>query len=200
MGSFLRQKSLTGLVVHWKSCLQLHSGPRVCFGFAPATGRRQLLMSLGCCPQSERDALLYGCCKVQAVVDRQRLLIRGVAGVCAVYQWRSPSWRYTGFGKTVRESLPLQGGLSHRLLEHLYGTLRPDSAEAYKVRYRLARRTWPTGSFFLLATHGPEAMMRAVCIDIVTHRPMSNGAPRIAKPGKMSSQVTATTHSALKTT
>ena len=134
--------------------------------------------------QSERDALLYGCCKVQAVVDRQRLLIRGVAGVCAVYQWRSPSWRYTGFGKTVRESLPLQGGLSHRLLEHLYGTLRPDSAEAYKVRYRLARRTWPTGSFFLLATHGPEAMMRAVCIDIVTHRPMSNGAPRIAKPGR----------------
>ena len=38
---------------------------------------------------------------------------------------------------------------------------------------------------FLLATHGPEAMMRAtVCIDIVTHRPMSNGAPRIAKPGR----------------
>ena len=142
--------------------------------------------------QSERDALLYGCCKdsskvaaLQAVVDRQRLLIRGVAGVCAVYQWWSPSWRYTGFGKTVRESLPLQGGLSHRLLEHLYGTLRPDSAEAYKVRYRLARRTWPTGSFFLLATHGPEAMMRATeYIDIVTHRPISNGAPRIAKPGR----------------
>ena len=91
-------------------------------------------------PRSERDALLYGCYKdasktvaLHALIERQRLLIRGIAGTCAVYQWWSPSWRYTGFGKTARESLPLQGGLSHRLLEHLYGTLRPDSPGALQA-------------------------------------------------------------------
>lgn len=50
-----------------------------------------------------------------------------------LYQWWGPSWRYVGIGSLTRKSLCSQGGLSHRLLEHLMGTIKKDTRDGQKL-------------------------------------------------------------------
>lgn len=106
----------------------------------------------------------------------QALLISGSSNVSCVYQWWSVNWRYTGFGQSLRKSFSQQGGLSRRLLEHLYCTIKNPSADGHKLRYRLARHTQPGSMFFLIVSSGPEIQMRAKeWLDIRVSKPRSNG-------------------------
>ena len=82
----------------------------------------------------------------------------------------------TGFGQSLRKSFSQQGGLSRRLLEHLYCTIKNPSADGHKLRYRLARHTQPGSMFFLIVSSGPEIQMRAKeWLDIRVSKPRSNG-------------------------
>ena len=117
------------------------------------------------------------------LADLQASLLKGTSDKFGVYQWWSSSWRYTGFGQSSRKTLPHQGGLSRRLLEHLYCTLRPSAADGHKLRYKLARHTQPTAMQFLLVATGSELQMRAKeWLDIRVTCPRSNGClPRQLK-------------------
>lgn len=95
-----------------------------------------------------------------------------------LYPWRGPSWSYVGIGSLTRKSLGSQGGLSHRLLEHLMGTIKKDTRDGQKLRYRLARRHVPLESHFCICDTGSEMFIRArESLEIITHRPSANGMP-----------------------
>ena len=113
------------------------------------------------------------------LVNMQKLLINGfsaINGGFGLYQWWTDSTRYTGIGQLQRPRFPCQGGLSRRLFEHLFATIRPASQDGRKLRYRLARRVAPGASFFLIVAIGTEPRIRALeKFDIHAHRPKSNG-------------------------
>ena len=110
------------------------------------------------------------------VIRLQKNLVSGSPGLFGLYQWWNEKHRYTGIGQLSRHSCPHQGGLSKRLLEHLYATVRTKSPEGSKFRYRLARLAPPWSCFFLIVAAGPEAQIRALeTFDIRAHRPISNG-------------------------
>ena len=132
----------------------------------------------------EADVLLHGCPSgdeakaslLNEVVNRQRLLIEGPPVLYGLYQWWSECWRYVGIGKLQRQSHVEQGGLSRRFMEHMLGTMRASYRDGHKLRYRLARRTLPWASFFLVCATGSEPFIRACeLVECKTHQPRSNG-------------------------
>ena len=110
------------------------------------------------------------------VIRMQKNFIDGCPDLFGLYQWWTEDTRYTGIGHLQRPSLPSQGGLSKRLMEHLFATVRPTSPEGGKLRYRLARKVSPESSFFMIVAVGAESCIRAMeTFDIRAHGPRSNG-------------------------
>ena len=135
-------------------------------------------------PQAEADAILFGCgsdpdkcLHLHSLIERQRLLIEGPSMLFGLYQWWSECWRYVGIGKLLRKTHPAQGGLSKRFMEHLLGTMRGSYRDGQKLRYRLARRTLPWSSFFLVCATGTESYIRACeLVDLWSARCISPAA------------------------
>ena len=120
-------------------------------------------------PAGEGHALINGCELqhawslpfLESLVSKQQVLGNNLSADFGLYHWFFPSWRSVGIGKLWRQNHDKQGGLTHRLFEHLQGAMRPQYRAGYKLRYRLSRKTplWP--SMFLVLPTGPEKYLRA---------------------------------------
>ena len=169
-------ESLLAVLMSFRSFLWIRSrfwtkhGQRILRLFA-VEQQKVLSFGVGCHDVSRRACL-------QELVRKQLLFFHSGEPLYGLYQWWGPSWRYVGIGGLTRVSLPHQGGLSHRLMEHLLGVIRKDIREGYKLRYRMARRHFPWESHFCLCDTGSEMYIRArESLEILMHRPSGNGMP-----------------------
>ena len=169
-------ESLLSVLMSYRSFLWIRSrwwtkhGRRILRLFTP---EQQKVLSFGV---GIHDVSLRAC--LQELMEQQLLFFRSEYLAFGLYQWWGPGWRYVGIGGITRRSLPHQGGLSHRLIEHLLGVIRKDIREGYKLRYRLARRHFPWESHFCLCETGSEMYIRArESLEISMHRPSANGMP-----------------------